>query len=145
VAQRGQGAFRLDGDVKRLRVSGAASLAESTAVISRSHVSREELEFISSLRLRGYTRLGSSLKALRICSGEAEIYFAANAKMKQWDTCASTCIVIESGGRVTDMFGGEITYKAGAFPHEKGIVISNGRVHDEFIRRCGPLLKQFGS
>lgn len=147
LAQRGHGAFRLrNGKWDRLRVSDVSTLKESTAVISRSHVSDEELQFMQSLQLRSHTRLGSSLKALRICSGDAELYFAANAKMKQWDTCASYCLVTESGGRMTDMFGGEISYSVSAPQHEKGVVISNGLVHDEFINRCDPLRrKRFGS
>ena len=145
IAQKGHGAFRLDnGEPQRLRVSEIGTLRGSRAVISRSHVSAEELEFIGSLNLSGYLRLGSSLKALKICSGDAELYFAANTKIKQWDTCASYCLVTESGGKMTDMFGGEINYSMEAVNHEKGIVISNRRIHDEFIAKCDPLRrKQF--
>jgi 3'(2'), 5'-bisphosphate nucleotidase len=147
LAQQGKGAFRLkDGVWEKLHVSDVMTLGESTAVISRSHVSEDELEFMHTLGLRRHSKLGSSLKALRICSGEAEIYFAANSKIKQWDTCASFGLVTESGGMMTDMFGGEITYRMGALAHERGVVISNGRVHDEFIRRSDSFRKKrFGS
>jgi hypothetical protein len=37
---------------------------------------------------------------------------------------------------MTDMFGGEITYRPGAFAHDKGVVMSNGLVHGEFIKKC---------
>ncbi|HKU48428.1 MAG TPA: 3'(2'),5'-bisphosphate nucleotidase CysQ [Nitrososphaera sp.] len=150
IAQRGQGSFKLSstggGEWTKLHVSSATTLEGSRAVISRSHVSAEELDFIGSLKLSGYTRLGSSLKALRICSGDAELYFAANTKIKQWDTCASYCLATEAGGVMTDMFGGDIVYRMGTAQHEKGIVITNGCIHDEFIKRCEPLRKkQFGS
>ena len=146
LAQVGRGAFKHDGTGwTRLHVSDIETLNGSRAVISRSHVSAEELSFINSLKLSGYSRLGSSLKALRICSGDAELYFAANAKMKQWDTCASRCLVTESGGRMTDMFGSEIVYSTAAASHEKGIVISNGRVHDEFIGKCDPMRAKISS
>jgi 3'(2'), 5'-bisphosphate nucleotidase len=140
LAQNGKGAFKHDGKGwARLHVSDIETLNGSRAVISRSHVSAEELSFIDSLKLSSYSRLGSSLKALRICAGDAELYFAANTKMKQWDTCASCCLVTESGGRMTDLFGGEIVYDPKPASHEKGIVISNGRVHDEFIGKCDPM------
>lgn len=140
LAQTGKGSFRHDNNGwSRLRVSDIETLHGSRAVISRSHVSAEELSFIDSLKLSGYSRLGSSLKALRICAGDAELYFAANTKMKQWDTCASYCIVTESGGRMTDLFGGEIVYNAESASHESGIVISNGRVHEEFIGKSAPM------
>jgi 3'(2'), 5'-bisphosphate nucleotidase len=146
VAQTGRGAFKFSGQSwSKLRVSETSALAGSRAVISRSHVSPEELGFIDSLKISSYARLGSSLKALRICSGEAELYFAANTKMKQWDTCASYCLVAESGGKMTDMFGGEITYSASSASHEKGVVITNGRIHDEFIARCDPMRRKLGS
>jgi 3'(2'), 5'-bisphosphate nucleotidase len=146
LAQDGRGAFRHDGNGwSRLRVSDIETLNGSRAVISRSHVSAEELSFIDSLKLSGYSRLGSSLKALRICSGDAELYFAANTKMKQWDTCASCCLVVESGGRMTDMFGGDIVYSTEAASHEKGLVISNGRVHEEFISKSAPMRARVSS
>jgi 3'(2'), 5'-bisphosphate nucleotidase len=146
LAQTGRGAFKFSNQVwDRLHVSDTGALAGSRAVISRSHVSPEELDFIDSLKISNYARLGSSLKALRICSGEAELYFAANTKMKQWDTCASYCLVAESGGKMTDMFGGEIMYSAGPASHERGVVITNGRIHDEFIARCDPMRRKLGS
>jgi 3'(2'), 5'-bisphosphate nucleotidase len=146
MAQSGQGAFRYSGkNWSKLRVSEASSLAGSRAVISRSHVSPEELGFIDSLKLAGYARLGSSLKALRICAGEAELYFAANSKMKQWDTCASYCLVAESGGKMTDLFGGEIIYTTEIASHERGIAISNGLIHDQFIAKCEPMRRKLGA
>lgn len=146
MAQSGQGAFRHSGGQwSQLQVSDITSLAGSRAVISRSHVSPEELGFIDSLKVSGYARLGSSLKALRICAGEAELYFAANSKMKQWDTCASYCLAVESGGKMTDMFGEEINYSTEAASHKKGIVISNGRIHDQFIAKCEPMRKKLES
>lgn len=147
LAQKGHGAFRLGKDgSKKLRVSDIGTLHGARAVISRSHVSAEELNFIGSLKLSGYTRLGSSLKALKICSGDAELYFAGNTKIKQWDTCASYCLVTESGGKMTDMFGADINYGTQALNHERGIVMSNRRIHEEFISKCDPLRRtQFRS
>jgi 3'(2'), 5'-bisphosphate nucleotidase len=146
LAQVGRGAFKHDGKGwARLHVSDIETLNGSRAVISRSHVSAEELSFIDSLKVSGYSRLGSSLKALRICAGDAELYFAANTKMRQWDTCASCCLVTESGGRMTDMFGSEIVYSTEGASHERGIVISNGHVHDEFIGKCDPMRAKIGS
>jgi 3'(2'), 5'-bisphosphate nucleotidase len=146
LAQGGQGAFKFSNqNWSRLRVNETSALAGSRAVISRSHVSPEELGFIESLKISSHTRLGSSLKALKICSGEAELYFAANSKMKQWDTCASYCLVAESGGKMTDMFGGEITYSARGANHERGVVITNGRIHNEFIAKCDPMRKRLES
>jgi hypothetical protein len=43
------------------------------------------------------------------------------------------------------MFGVEITYSASAASHEKGVVITNGRIHDEFIARCDPMRRKLGS
>ena len=31
-------------------------------------------------------------------------------KMKQWDTCASNCIISEAGGKMTDISGNELSY-----------------------------------
>jgi 3'(2'), 5'-bisphosphate nucleotidase len=143
IAQKDKGAYRYDrGKWQRLKVSNIDRVEDARAVLSRSHITKEELDFVKYLNLHGFSRLGSSLKVLAICSGAAEIYFAANRSIKQWDTCASNCLITEAGGRMTDMYGSELVYNKGSLNHESGILATNGFLHNQIIEKSQVLRKK---
>lgn len=138
LAQKGAGAFRHHGGRwERLGVSKSSSLAECRAVGSRFHLSEMEKEFFKSLGVLSFESRGSSLKVAEICMGMADLYLTTSDKIKHWDTCASYCLVTESGGRMTDMRGNDILYNTERVNHQDGLLVSNGLVHDEVIRRYG--------
>ena len=88
------------------------------------------------------TQLGSSLKVMDICSGKAELYFATTNNMKQWDTCASCCIIKEAGGEITDMLGSELKYNIDTLNHQNGILVTNGLIHSKIIDNYTKFLKE---
>jgi 3'(2'), 5'-bisphosphate nucleotidase len=67
--------------------------------------------------------------------GLADLYLTTSNKIKQWDTCASYCLITEAGGKMTSMNGAEILYNTEKINHENGLLVTNGLVHDEIIRR----------
>ena len=79
------------------------------------------------------TSIGSSLKVTEIASGDAEIYLTTTNKMKQWDTCASNCIISEAGGKMTDISGKELSYNIETVSHENGLLVTNGFVHQKAL------------
>ena len=79
------------------------------------------------------TRRGSSLKAIDVASGMAEFYFTSSNKIKQWDTCASYCLIKEAGGNITDVFNNDLKYNTEAVNHQNGIVITNKLIHNQLI------------
>ena len=90
---------------------------------------------ISQLGISDFSPRGSSLKAMDVSSGKAEIYFTTTNKIKQWDTCASYCIVKEAGGRMTDMLGKDLKYNTKKVNHENGVLVTNGKVHNLIIKK----------
>ena len=134
AAQQNQGAFQLLNDKwSKISASNVLDLSKSCVVCSRHHLSEKErafLEFIHPLQL---TEKGSSLKAVDVASGMAEIYFTFSDKIKQWDTCASYCLLKEAGGKITDVLGNDLKYNTEAINHQNGIVITNGFVHTKLI------------
>jgi hypothetical protein len=46
--------------------------------------------------------------------------------------------LVAAGGRLTDLFGAPIEY-TGALGHPRGLVASNGLVHDAVIAKIAPL------
>lgn len=136
LAQKGNGAYKLeDQRWQEITVSKISDLSKCRAVGSRFHLSEKEKEFFKSLGVLSFESRGSSLKVAEICMGLAELYLTTSDKIKQWDTCASYCLVTEAGGKMTDMFGGEILYNTEKINHENGLLVTNGLVHDQILRQ----------
>ena len=88
---------------------------------------------LKKLGIEDFTSIGSSLKVGKISSGEAEAYITTTNKMKEWDSAASYCIILEAGGKMTDMLGSDITYNNKDVYHRNGILVTNGLIHDKII------------
>ena len=134
VAQEGKGAYMfVGGKWSQLHVSSVSELHKTRLLASRHHLSEDEKKFIGTLELSFDSR-GSSLKAMEIARGKADLYFTFGA-LRQWDTCASTCILTEAGGQVSDLFGKPLMYNTAEIRHMNGVLMSNGKVHAEIVRR----------
>ena len=134
VAQQDQGAYQLLGEKwSKLSVSTISDLAKSRVVCSRHHLSQNERDFLENIHPMKLTQRGSSLKAIDVASGMAEFYFTSSNKIKQWDTCASYCLIKEAGGNITDVFGNNLEYNTEIVNHQNGIMITNGLVHNLLI------------
>ncbi len=135
VAQKNCGSWKFSGDSwEKISVSKTSELNKCRAVGSRHHISEEEKNLLNRLQINQFSSIGSSLKVGKVSSGSAEIYLTTTNKMKEWDTCASYCIVNEAGGRITDMFGRDISYNNKVLNHQDGILVTNGLVHDKIIK-----------
>lgn len=134
AAQIGKGAFRYSNDKwEKIHVTDVTELSECRAVGSRHHLSDTEKMFIKKLGIEDFTSIGSSLKVGKISSGEAEAYITTTNKMKEWDSAASYCIISEAGGKMTDMYGNDISYNNKVVNHQNGILVTNGLVHEKII------------
>jgi 3'(2'), 5'-bisphosphate nucleotidase len=134
IAQKDQGAFKSDRGVwSKLSVSDISELPKCRVVGSRYHISDKEQNLLKHLNISQFTSKGSSIKVADISSGNAELYFTTTNKIKQWDTCASYCLVTEAGGKMTDMFGNDLEYNTEELNHENGLLVSNGLIHNQII------------
>ncbi len=135
IAQKGQGAYSISNDDvwKRLWVTTTDELTNCKAVGSRFHQTDKERNFLKELNISQFTSRGSSLKAIDLSLAKADLYFTFTSKMKQWDTCASNCIVIEAGGKFTDMNGNVLKYNIEKLNHENGLLVTNGLIHNKII------------
>jgi len=135
LAQKDQGAFKSESGIwSKLSISKISELENCRAVGSRYHISEKEQNLIKHLKLSQFTSKGSSLKVADISSGNAELYFTTTNKIKQWDTCASYCLITEAGGKMTDMYGNDLKYNTEKLNHENGLLVSNGLIHDQIIK-----------
>lgn len=134
AAQKGNGSWMyVKGSWKKISTSKISKLSECRAVGSRHHLSETEKKILEKLQLTKFTSIGSSLKVGKISNGEADVYLTTTKKMKEWDTCASYCIISEAGGKMTDMRGNDLSYNNKTVNHEKGILVTNGLVHDGIV------------
>ena len=141
VAQKNKGAYELfSGHWKKLNVNNISNLEKCHAVISRHHLSESDKKFIKKLNLLEFNQKGSSLKVLDICSGEAEVYLTTTNKIKQWDTCASHCLISESGGKITSMYGEDLEFNTELINHENGLLVTNGLVHNKITNEYSKFL-----
>jgi 3'(2'), 5'-bisphosphate nucleotidase len=136
VAQKGGGAHKfVSGVWEKLVISKRLELCNCRVLGSRHHLSSNEADFLKQLNVEKFSERGSSLKVTDICSGIAELYFTMTNKIKQWDTCASNRLIIEAGGRMTDMLGNKLEYNTKNIYHKNGILVTNGIIHDVIINR----------
>ena len=142
VSQKGQGAYCYYKEKwMRLKVSKTSILSQCRAVGSRFHQSQHERNFLKTLGVLEFTSRGSSLKVLDICCARAEFYFTTTNKINQWDTCASSCLVAEAGGNMTDMLGKPLEYNTKIVNHQNGILVSNKAIHEELVQKYSEFVK----
>lgn len=142
LAQKDKGAYKLDnGTWSKLSVSNISELSQCKVVGSRHHISENEQKLLKLLNIFKFTSKGSSLKVADISSGSAELYFTTTNKIKQWDTCASYCLINEAGGKMTDMLGNDLQYNTEKLNHENGLLVSNGFIHNQVIKIYNKFLK----
>ncbi len=135
IAQRGCGVLKFDAKGwSNIKVSDVSDLSRCRIVGSRHHLSDRDKSFITSLNAAQFTSIGSSLKVVKISSGEADAYITTTTKMKEWDTAASHCIIHEAKGRMTDMCGNELTYNNYDVYHRNGILVTNDIIHREILQ-----------
>jgi 3'(2'), 5'-bisphosphate nucleotidase len=73
-----------------------------------------------------------------IAAGAYDLYVNPQAKTKAWDTCAPEAILARAAGRISDLDGAPVDYR-GDLAHRRGLVASNGLVHDAVLARLQPL------
>jgi len=141
VAQKNKGAYELfSGHWKKLNVNNISNLEKCHAVISRHHLSESDKKFIKKLNLLEFNQKGSSLKVLDVCSGKAEVYLTTTNKIKQWDTCASYCLISESGGTMTSMNGEDLEFNTELINHKNGLLVTNGSIHNKIVKKYSEFL-----
>ena len=138
----GAGAF--DGE-RPIRVSAVARPAEARLVVSRSHRGRLTDPFKAALGVVHETPSGSvGIKAGLIAAGEADLYVNPSSKSRLWDGCAPDAVLSAAGGRFTDLDGRPLAYGGAELYNKRGILASNGLLHDDALRAAAAVAAQLG-
>ena len=86
-------------------------------------------------------RIDSQCKYAVVARGEASIYLRlprdTTYREKVWDHAAGSIVVEEAGGRVTDLDGQSLDFSKGRLlGNGRGIVCTNGAIHDQVLAAC---------
>jgi 3'(2'), 5'-bisphosphate nucleotidase len=138
VGEVGKGAHKVDAEGARspISVSDVPVLSEARVVGSRSHRNPALERTLATLGAHELIALGSAgLKAAAIARGVADAYVAPHYAGKRWDACASDALVSAAGGKLTNANGELFDYRAAELDNDRGIVASNGLLHDAIIER----------
>lgn len=143
-AVSGHGAFTTvaNGEPERLHVSAISDPAQIRMVASKSHREAVIDQVRAELGITDELNVGSvGLKLGLIARGERDLYVNPSGHSKLWDVCGPEAILVEAGGRLTDARGVPLAYRGQALGNLRGLIASNGRVHDEVVARLAPLLQ----
>ena len=124
----------------RAHVSSVSQLPDVRLVASKSHRGSSIDQVKSALGISNETNIGSvGLKLGTIALGERDLYVNPSSKTSSWDTCAPEALLVEAGGRVSDIQGAPLRYDSEVIAHTRGLLASNGGVHDAAVGKLAPL------
>lgn len=133
----------VDGVRRRLHCSPNDDLGSLRLVASKSHRSAEIDAVRSALGITDEMNIGSvGLKLGLIALAERDLYVNPSSKSSAWDTCAPEAILAEAGGRITDLHGEPLRYDAESVRNERGLLATNGIVHDAVVAKLAPLFRR---
>jgi 3'(2'), 5'-bisphosphate nucleotidase len=145
VVATGSARLEREGQVHTLRVSTTDDLGAIRLVASRSHRTSVIDDVRRVLGISDELNIGSvGLKVGLISAGERDLYVNPSSRTKLWDTCAPEAILLAAGGKLSDLDGGLLAYDSPELAHRRGIVASNGLLHDRVIERMAPLFPRKG-
>jgi 3'(2'), 5'-bisphosphate nucleotidase len=110
--QRGQGAWRQDGDRPAERIAVTCPAAQPRRIVaSRSHAGDSLGGMLDRIGPHEVVSMGSSLKLCLVAEGAADFY-PRLGPTSEWDTAAAQAVVEAAGGCVTDTAGANLRYNS---------------------------------
>jgi 3'(2'), 5'-bisphosphate nucleotidase len=137
-AQKGEGAYvERGGERTQLRVTDTNDLQDARLVMSRRAKTADSFKDIIARSGIEDVRYVSSngVKICRIAEGLHDAFFNPSADLGQWDYCAPDSIIREAGGMITYCNGDPLLYGKEWYDTMKGVVVSNGSLHEGLLEQ----------
>ena len=129
------------GDRVPIHTSLTASPPDIRLVASKSHRTARVDAVKQALQITDEINVGSiGLKIGLVSEGTRDLYFYGGGRTKIWDTCGPEAILLGAGGRLTDVDGAPLVYDRPDLYNRRGLVASNGPLHDFVITTVAPLV-----
>ena len=108
-------------------------------VASKTHRTPRVDAVKRALGITDEINIGSvGLKIGLVAENARDLYVYTGGRTKIWDTCGPEAILVAAGGRVTDLDGKPLVYATTDLYNRRGIVASNGPLHDHVISVIAP-------
>jgi 3'(2'), 5'-bisphosphate nucleotidase len=121
--------------------SSLASPPGIRLVASKSHRTPRVDAIKRALQITDEFNMGSvGLKIGLVAENSRDLYVYTGGRTKIWDTCGPEAILVAAGGRITDLDGQPLGYDETDLYNRRGIVASNGPLHDHVIGVIAPLI-----
>ena len=139
----GAGAWREEptGERTPLHTSTLAQPPDIRLVASKSHRSARIDAVKRALQITDEINVGSiGLKIGVVSEALRDLYVYTGGRTKIWDTCGPEAILAGAGGRMTDVDGKALVYDQPDLYNRRGLVASNGPLHDFVIDAIRPIV-----
>ena len=124
-----------------LRTSSIARPPGIRLVASKSHRTPRVDAVRKALMIDDEINVGSvGLKIGLVAEAARDLYVYTGGRTKIWDTCGPEAILVGAGGCMTDMDGKPLAYTEPDLYNHRGIIASNGPLHDFVIAALAPIL-----
>lgn len=124
------------GEQTRCRVSGQTDVSQSVLVQSWGKPGKPPKPAVKAVGpARILETYSAGIKLAMVARGEADLYVNDYAGFHDWDVCAGHALVEEAGGKLTEFGGGPIRYGQPEASPRRGMIASNGALHEEVVRR----------
>lgn len=140
------------GAVKRIHASKRtdASAIRALESVEKGHANHERMQRVretAGLGAAELVRIDSMEKYARIAAGDAELYLrlpriGSTRPFMVWDHCAGVALVEAAGGMATDVDGTALDFTQGQALANKGIIVSNGAIHERVISAVQAVLRE---
>ena len=143
VGATGAGAHLVkpDGSRTEVHTSSLSAPPGIRLVASKSHRTGRVDAVKRALGIEDEMNVGSvGLKIALVCQAARDLYVYPGGRTKIWDTCGPEAILLAAGGRMTDVDGRPLAYDQPDLYNRRGIVASNGPLHDLVIATIAPLV-----
>lgn len=135
-AAREQGAYLLEGG--RIRSLKVSESDEIHVLVSSSRSSEELDAMLRDLNPDSVAYMGGSLKMVEVAKGDATLFLCpTTSKISLWDLCGPSIILEGAGGRISDIYGNPFDYQSKDTANYKGVVATNGILHDKVLESIG--------
>jgi 3'(2'), 5'-bisphosphate nucleotidase len=129
------------GERQPLRTTELAAPPGIRLVASKTHRTRDVDHFRRALAIEDEVNVGSvGLKVAMVADARRDLYVYPGSRTKLWDTCGPEAVLVAAGGRLTDVNGQPLDYTQPDLQNARGIVASNGPLHDLVIQALQPLV-----
>lgn len=145
-----QEALQGGGEATQIRVSDKNDSLTAVQSFEKQHASKSRMAIVrEKAGMEDITvhELDSMEKYALVANGDAEVYLrlpnlSSTRPHFTWDHAPGVALVLAAGGSVSDVTGEPLDFSKGRTLPNRGMVVSNGTVHDRLIKAVNELLDE---